>query len=149
MDLWRKLTIDWPCALGDWLWLHVIVAMATFLERLTLRRVVLYVGLLVLVIAFAQAMPAEFAYVFAGDTLTYLEIASAAVIAATRGQVRLALKRATQAVVRFAAGLRLARRRPGERGRRAVRAAARRGRADGGGSSKDDPAPWAGWALAA
>ncbi|HEY1589804.1 MAG TPA: hypothetical protein VGG00_08720, partial [Rhodanobacter sp.] len=52
MDLWRKLTIDWPCVLGDWLWLNLVVAVAVFLGQLTFRRVVLFAGLLILTIAF-------------------------------------------------------------------------------------------------
>jgi len=35
--MWQKLTIDWPCALGDWLWAVLVIAPARFLDRLTWR----------------------------------------------------------------------------------------------------------------
>jgi len=35
--LWQKWTIDRPAALGDWLWDVLVVQLAAFLDRLTLR----------------------------------------------------------------------------------------------------------------
>ena len=32
-DWWQKLTIDWPCALGDWLWAMLVVAPAKVHRR--------------------------------------------------------------------------------------------------------------------
>lgn len=35
MNLWQKLTIDWPCAFGDWLWAALMVGPAAWLDKLT------------------------------------------------------------------------------------------------------------------
>ncbi len=37
MKLWQKLTVDWLCMLGDWLWAVLVVAPAALLDRLTFR----------------------------------------------------------------------------------------------------------------
>lgn len=142
MGLWRKLTVDWPCALGDWLWLNLVVAVAAFLGRLTFRRIVLFVGLLILTIAFAQIASVDFAFVFAGDMMFYLEVASAVVIVATRGLLRQAANVAAQAVRnglrRWAATLP----RPGRRERRKTSAVKHRGCDGDAGQSDDEPAVW-------
>ena len=36
---WQKLTIDWPCALGDWLWAMLVVEPARLIDGITRRRV--------------------------------------------------------------------------------------------------------------
>ncbi|GAB2537490.1 hypothetical protein [Rhodanobacter koreensis] len=142
MDLWRKLTIDWPCALGDWLWLNLVVAVAIFLGQLTFRRVVLFAGLLILTIAFAQIASIDFAFVFAGDMMFYFEIASAVVIVATRGHVRRAMNVAAQvghnSLQRLASTLL----RRGRRERRKASAVKRTGCSGGTGQSDDEPAVW-------
>ena len=50
-----------------------MVQFADFLSRLTIRRVLEFVAIVILVIAFAQTAPIDLAFLFAGDTLTYLE----------------------------------------------------------------------------
>lgn len=88
MNLWQKLTIDWPCALGDWLWVALVVAPAAFLDRLSFKRVVLLAVLLLAVITFAQIVTIDVAFIWAGDMTVYFDIASAVILIAARGHAR-------------------------------------------------------------
>src|SRR5258708_25238903 len=71
---WRKWSYEIPLFLGDALWEVLVVQFAAFLSRLTLRRVLEFVVIALLAIAFAQTFPIDLAILFAGDTLMYLEI---------------------------------------------------------------------------
>jgi hypothetical protein len=70
---WRKWSYEIPLACGDALWEVLVVQFADLLSRLTIRRVLEFVAIAILVIAFAQTAPIDLAFLFAGDTLTYLE----------------------------------------------------------------------------
>jgi hypothetical protein len=52
----------------------LVVQFADFLSRLTVRRVLEFVAVALLVMAFAQTLPIDLALLFAGDTVTYLEL---------------------------------------------------------------------------
>jgi hypothetical protein len=51
----------------------LVVRFAAFLDRLTVRKVIEFVAIALLVMAFAQTLPIDLAFLFAGDTLMYLE----------------------------------------------------------------------------
>jgi hypothetical protein len=70
---WRKWSCEIPLAIGDALWAVLVVQFADFLSRLTIRRVLEFIAIAILVMAFAQTAPIELAFLFAGDTLMYLE----------------------------------------------------------------------------
>ena len=72
---WRKWSYEMPLAFGDALWEVLVVQFADFLSRLTVRRVLEFIAIAILVMAFVQTVPIELAFLFAGDTLTYLELA--------------------------------------------------------------------------
>jgi hypothetical protein len=71
---WRKWSYEIPLAFGDALWEVLVVQFAAFLSRLTLRRVLEFIAIAMLAMAFAQTFPIDLAILFAGDTLMYLEI---------------------------------------------------------------------------
>jgi hypothetical protein len=103
MDLWQKLTVDWPCTLGDWLWANIAVPLSTLPRQFTLRRVVYLAALLVAAAALAQIFTADIAITMAGDIAFYCEIASVVMFIVVRGHirqvvhvVRLALNRAVR-----------------------------------------------------
>ena len=73
-DCWRKWSYEIPLAFGDALWEVLVVQFAAFLSRLTLRRVLEFIAIAMLAMAFAQTFPIDLAILFAGDTLMYLEI---------------------------------------------------------------------------
>jgi hypothetical protein len=62
----------------------LVVQFADFLSRLTLRRVLEFVAIAILAIAFAQTFPIDLAFLFAGDALMYLEIVVVVRLAAGR-----------------------------------------------------------------
>jgi hypothetical protein len=70
---WRKWSYEIPLAFGDALWEVLVVQFADFLSRLTVRRVLEFIAIAILVMAFAQTAPIDLAFLFAGDTLMYLE----------------------------------------------------------------------------
>lgn len=80
--LWQKWTYEIPLAVGDALWDVLVVQFAAFLDRLTIRKVVEFVAIAILVMAFIQTLPFDLAILFAGDILTYLEFMVALRLAA-------------------------------------------------------------------
>jgi hypothetical protein len=88
MNLWQKLTIDWPCAFGDWLWAIFVVALAAFLDRLTFKRVVLLVVLALATYAFLQIASIDLAFVWGMDVMFYFDIATAVMLIAARARAR-------------------------------------------------------------
>ena len=146
MDLWQKLTIDWPCALGDWLWAVLVVAPAAFLDRLTFRltvRIVLQIALFVLFLRFfAQLAALDLTPLFAIDVTAFMEIGATIFVLAAQGcagrVVAVAIRRVTPVVQRWSNRLRRSRQ------RRNANALRRKS-----GSSKqadDEPAVW-GWLV--
>lgn len=79
-QLWRKWTIDKPAAFGDWLWEILVVQLAAFLDRLTLRRVIAFIPVLILVLAYAHSIPLPPELMLVGDLLAYIDIFSVIVL---------------------------------------------------------------------
>jgi hypothetical protein len=98
---WRKWSYEIPLVLGDALWEVLVVRFADFLDRLTLRRVLEFVAIAILAIAFAQTFPIDLAILFAGDTLMYLEIVIILRLAAGREHI-LQMWRIAAQLARFA-----------------------------------------------
>jgi hypothetical protein len=98
---WRKWSHELPLAFGDALWEVLVVQFADFLSLLTLRRVLEFVAIAMLAIAFAQTFPIDLAILFAGDTLMYLEIVVILRLAAGREHVQQVLGLAAR-LARFA-----------------------------------------------
>src|SRR5882757_2061214 len=92
--LWRKWSYEIPLAVGDALWEVLVVQFADFLDRLTVRKVVEFVAIALLVMAFIQTLPLDLAILFAGDTLMYLEFLVAIRLAAGVMHVRAMLHQA-------------------------------------------------------
>jgi hypothetical protein len=99
---WRKWSHEIPLAFSDALWQVLVVQFADFLSRLTVRRVLEFIAIAILVMAFAQTAPIELAFLFAGDTLMYLEFVVMLRLAAGRehfqAMLRLAARLARLAV---------------------------------------------------
>jgi hypothetical protein len=67
--LWQNWSYEIPLAIGDALWEVLVVQSAAFLDRLTVRKVVEFVAITLLVMALAQTLPFDLAILFAGDIL--------------------------------------------------------------------------------
>lgn len=87
MDLWQKLTIDWPCRLGDWLWANIAVPLSTLPRQLTFRRIVFLAALLVATAALAQVFTIDMAFFMAGDVAFYCELLSVVALIVVRGHI--------------------------------------------------------------
>jgi hypothetical protein len=98
---WQKWSYEIPLAFGDSLWEVLVVQFADFLSRLTLRRVLEFIAIAILAMAFAQTFPIDLAILFAGDTLMYLEIVVVIRLAAGRELVEHMLRLAAR-LARFA-----------------------------------------------
>ena len=102
MNLWWKLTIEWPAALGDWLWKVLIKWPAESLKSVTFRGVLVTLLVILLLQAF---VPIELAFFAAGDLLTWMEIVTIVGLMAGRGhfrQARIILeKRVREALARI------------------------------------------------
>jgi len=75
--LWQTWTVDKPAACGDLLWDVFVVQFAAFLDRLTLRQIIAFIPVLVLVLAYAHSIPIPPELMLVGDVLAYLDIFSA------------------------------------------------------------------------
>jgi hypothetical protein len=103
-DWWQKLTIDWPCVLGDWLWLALVVAPARFIDGLTRRRILHVIGLLLLLYFFQQVVMFDLTFLFGVDLGLLMEVTAAVFVLIARSQVRTVVdisRRNLKTVVRF------------------------------------------------
>jgi len=74
--MWRSWTIDKPAALGDWLWQVFVVEFAAWLDRLTWRRVIALIPVVILVLAYLHRIPIPPELLLIGDLLAYIDIFS-------------------------------------------------------------------------
>lgn len=86
-QLWRKWTIDKPAAFGDWLYQVLVVELAALLDRLTLRQVIAFIPVVILVIAYAHSIPLPPELLLVGDLLAYLDIFSIVLLLSVIGRV--------------------------------------------------------------
>jgi hypothetical protein len=75
-QLWKKWTVDKPAAFGDLLWEIFVVQLAAFLDRLTLRRIIAIIPLVILILAYAHQIPLPPELMLVGDALAYIDIFS-------------------------------------------------------------------------
>src|ERR1700749_3661866 len=86
-QLWQTWTIDKPAALGDWLYQVLVVELAALLGRLTLRQVIGFIPVVILVIAYAHSIPLPPELLLVGDLLAYLDIFSIVLLLSVIGRV--------------------------------------------------------------
>ncbi len=85
--LWQEWTIDRPAAFGDWLYQILVVELAALLDRLTLRQVIAFIPVVILVIAYAHSIPLPPELLLVGDLLAYLDIFSIVLLLSVIGRV--------------------------------------------------------------
>ncbi len=71
---WKKWTLDKPAAFGDWLWEVLVVELAVLLDRLTLRRIIAFIPIPILFLAYAHSIPIPPELMLLGDLLAYIDI---------------------------------------------------------------------------
>jgi hypothetical protein len=107
-QLWKKWTLDKPAAVGDWLWEVFVVQLAAFLDRLTLRQVVAFIPVLILILAYAHSIPIPPELMLVGDVLAYIDIYSAILllgIMSRAATILFVLKQTAAHAVRLASSL--------------------------------------------
>jgi hypothetical protein len=143
MKWWQKLTIDWPCALGDWLWANLVIAPAEFLDRLTLRGTARFVLQIMIFVAlftyFEQVASLDLTFLFYVDANVYLDVFAAIFILIARGQFLQMLKMATRIIWQSIQNRSKSLLRFGIRQRRNANALRRKDRAGSPEQSDDDP----------
>lgn len=95
-DLWQKLSIDWPCAVTDWIYANTVVPLRGSMKELTLRRLIYAAAFIVAAMAFAQIAGGELVLLMAGDLAAYMEIVSLFYLAVARNHLGQAMSLARQ-----------------------------------------------------
>ena len=78
--LWQTWTIDKPAAFGDLLWDVCVVQFAAFLDRLTLRQVIAFIPVVILVVAYGHSIPIPPELMLVGDVLAYTDVVSVLIL---------------------------------------------------------------------
>jgi hypothetical protein len=73
-QLWKKWTVDKPAAFGDRLWEVFVVQLAARLARLTLRDVIAFIPVLILIFAYLHRIPIPPELMLVGDLLAYIDV---------------------------------------------------------------------------
>jgi hypothetical protein len=148
-QLWREWTIDRPAALGDWLYQILVVELAALLDRLTLRQVIAFIPVVILVFAYGHSIPIPPELMLVGDVLAYLDIFSILLllsVIARLSAILYVIRRTADRVLRLASLARQRLRRPDSR--RQSRAVGNRKRSSVRTKNEDDAVPAFGLAWA-
>lgn len=73
---WRRWTYDVPLAVGDALWEVLVVQLAALLDRLTVRKVIAFIPVVILIAAYYHSIPIPPELMLIGDFLAYIDIFS-------------------------------------------------------------------------
>ncbi|WP_025037411.1 hypothetical protein [Bradyrhizobium sp. DOA9] len=111
---WRRWSYEVPLAIGDALWEVLVVQLAALLDRLTLRKIVAFFPVVILVLAYYHRIPIPPELMLVGDFLAYIDIFSALILLGVMSRVTTILfvvKQVAAAIAAFAsnAGSRLQR----------------------------------------
>ena len=148
---WQKWTVDKPAALGDWLWDIFVVQLAAYLDRLTWRKVIALIPIVILILAYDHKIPIPPTLMLVGDLLAYIDIFSMLFLLGVLSRIEtisFVMKQATARVARLVSGLlegvqRLDFRHRREGGANNRRRMARRARDDEDGSIVIQGVAWA------
>jgi hypothetical protein len=149
--LWKKWTIDKPALLGDLLWEVFVVQLAAFLDRLTLRRIVAFIPVVILVLAYYHRIPIPPELMLVGDLLAYIDIFSVLLlvgILSRAATVLFVIRQMTARVARSASDLVTAMQRLDFRHRRERGTKSRKRLTRGRRNDDDEPAVIGGFAWA-
>jgi hypothetical protein len=149
--LWRTWTIDKPAALGDWLWEILVVELAALLDRLTLRQVIAFIPVVILIVAYAHRIPIPPELMLVGDLLAYIDVFSMILLLSLLGRAATILyvvRQAAEQLLRLVGHARTKLRRSDSRHRRAGGAHMRRRWIVGAKKDDDGPVPVYGMAWA-
>ncbi|MBR0758406.1 hypothetical protein JQ604_40035 [Bradyrhizobium jicamae] len=78
--LWKTWTLDKPAAFGDLLWDVFVVQFAAWLDRLTWRKVIAFIPVVILILAYMHRIPIPPELMLVGDLLAYIDIFTVAIL---------------------------------------------------------------------
>lgn len=98
--LWQKWTIDKPAAFGEMLWDVLVVQFAAFLDKITLRRVIALIPVVLVIWATVHRIPIPPELMLVGDALAYIDVLSVLLLVSVLGRVSTILFMARQTMAR-------------------------------------------------
>ena len=99
---WRRWTYEVPLAIGDALWEVLVVQLAALLDRLTVRKVIALIPVVILVLAYYHRIPIPPELMLVGDFLAYIDIFSVLFLLGVLSRVTTILFVVRQAAARIA-----------------------------------------------
>lgn len=99
---WRRWTCEVPRAIGDALWEVLVVQLAALLDRLTVRKVIAFIPVVILVLAYYHSIPIPPELMLIGDFLAYIDIFSVLFLVGVLSRVSTILFVSKQVAARIA-----------------------------------------------
>ena len=106
--LWKKWTLDKPAAFGDLLWEVFVVQLAALLDRLTIRKAIALVPIVLIALAYHHGIPLPPELMLVGDFLAYVDIFTVVLLVGLLSRattILFILKQAAARIAQFADGL--------------------------------------------
>lgn len=98
---WRRWTYQVPLAIGDALWEVLVVQFAALLDRLTVRKVIAFIPVIIIVLAYYHRIPIPPELMLVGDFLAYIDIFSVLLLVGVLSRVTTILFVVRQATARI------------------------------------------------
>ncbi|NUR10912.1 MAG: hypothetical protein HOQ20_03575 [Bradyrhizobium sp.] len=99
---WRRWPFEVPLAIGDALWEVLVVQLAALLDRLTVRKVIAFIPVVIIVLAYYHRIPIPPELMLVGDFLAYIDIFSVLILLGVLSRVTTILFVVKQAAARIA-----------------------------------------------
>ena len=99
---WRRWTYEVPLAIGDALWEVLVVQLAALLDRLTVRKVIAFIPVVILIGAYYHSIPIPPELLLIGDFLAYIDIFSVLILVGMLSRISTVLFVVKQAAARIA-----------------------------------------------
>ena len=100
---WHRWTYEVPLAIGDALWEVLVVQFAALLDRLTVRKAIAFIPVVILVLAYYHRIPIPPELMLIGDFLAYIDIFSVVILLGVLSRVTTILFVLKQTTARIAA----------------------------------------------
>jgi hypothetical protein len=101
-QFWRRWTYEVPLAIGDALWEALVVQLAALLDRLTVRKVIAFIPVVILVLAYYHSIPIPPELMLIGDFLAYIDIFSVLFLLGVLSRITTVMFVVKQAAARIA-----------------------------------------------
>ncbi|MGL9616467.1 hypothetical protein QRQ56_00575 [Bradyrhizobium sp. U531] len=99
---WRRWSYEVPLAIGDALWDVLVVQLAALLDRLTVRKIIAFIPVAIIVLAYYHRIPIPPELMLIGDFLAYIDVFSILILFGVLSRVTTILFVIKQAAARIA-----------------------------------------------